>query len=110
MSGMKVNFNNLRKQAMFSYERLCDKLNYAIIKNDEQHAQPNGSDYSTNLKGYVLIDTEEIQKEMDSLRSLIGSIAMTYEDNNEDFKDVYEEVFPEEKGGRLPCFNEEDDE
>lgn len=104
---MKVNFNNLRKQAMFSYERLCDKLNYAIIKNDDQYAEPNGMDRSVNLKGYVLVDAEEIQKDMESLRSLIGSIAMTYEEGNEDFKDVYEEAFPEKEEKRLPYFNDE---
>ncbi len=107
---MKVNFNNLRKQAMFAYDRLCDKLNYAIIKNNDQHAQPNGHDYSRNLKGYVLVDADEIQKDMDSLRQLIGSIAMVHEENNEDFKDIYSEVFPEEKDERLKCFNEEEDE
>lgn len=34
MSGMSVNFNNLRKQAVYSYDRLVDKLNSRIEEDD----------------------------------------------------------------------------
>lgn len=76
---MTVNFNNLRKQAIYSCDSLTEKLNDAIIRNDENYATPNGHGYDVNLKGYVLIDAEEIQKYMDGLRRMIGGIAMTYE-------------------------------
>lgn len=108
MSGMTVNFNNLRKQAIYAYDRLTQKLNDAIIKNDEQYAEPNDESYQ-NIKGYVLINAEEIQKDMDSLRQMIGSIAMTYIEGDNEFKDVFQELFPEEHEG-LKHFNEENDE
>lgn len=110
MSGMEVNFNNLRKQAVYAIDSLTQKLNNAIIKTDDEHAKPNGCDWSVNLKGYVLIDAEDIQKQMDSLRSMIGSIAMCYEPDDKDFADVYAEIFPKDKDTRMKCFNEEEEE
>jgi hypothetical protein len=107
---MTVNFNNVRKQAIYAYDRLTQKLNDAIIKNDEQYAEPNDFDRSVNLKGFVLIDAEDIQKDMESLRQMIGTIAMSYEEGDEEFKDVYSEIFPEEKKEVMKCFNEEEDE
>lgn len=110
MTGMKVDFNNLRKQALFNFDRLTEKLNYAIIKTDDEFAKPNGCDYDLNLKGYVLIDAEDIQNQMESLRSLIGSIAMTYTEGDEDFSDVYEEAYPINESKRMKHFNDEDEE
>lgn len=110
MSGMNVNFNNLRKQAVYAMDSLTEKLNQSIIKTNNEYAKPNGCDWDVNLKGFVLIDAEDIQKQMDTLRSMIGSIAMCYEPNDEDFADVYAEIFPEEKDERMKCFNEEEEE
>lgn len=107
---MEVNFNNLRKQAVYAIDSLTQKLNNAIIKTDDECAKPNGCEWSVNLKGYVLVDAEDIQKQMDSLRSMIGSIAMCYEPDDEDFADVYAEIFPEDKDTRMKCFNDEEDE
>lgn len=113
-AGMNIDFNNVRKQAMFAYEELCEKLNDSIIKNDDQHGEPNAlRGYPNNyvsLKGYVLIDAEDIQKQMDSLRSMIGAIAMTHEEGSEEFKDVYEEEYPLESDKRLPSFNDDNEE
>ena len=61
---MNVDFNNLRKQACLSYNRLCYKLNNEITGN--------------------LAD--DIKKDMDELKMHIGGIASVYEPNNEDFK------------------------
>lgn len=88
---MKVNFNNLRKQAIYACDRITEKLNRAIDK-----------------EGTITIEAEDIQKEMDDLRMLIGSVACVFEENNEEFKDVYSEVFPEDKEGRMKCFNDEE--
>lgn len=104
---MKVNFNNLRKQAIYACDALTDKLNSAIIRNEDEYAKPNGYDYTQNLKGYVLVDAEYIQKQMDSLRQMVGAIAMVHEEDNEDFKDVYEEVFPTREEGGMKYFNNE---
>lgn len=87
---MRVNFNNVRKQAMLAYERLCAKLEESIDQEDNT----------------IHIDPEDIYKEMNDLRMMIGIIAMTYEDGNEDFKDVYEEEYPEPKA--MTVFNDPD--
>lgn len=102
---MSVDFNNVRKQALFAYESLVNKLNEAIVKKD-QYVDLNDED-SININGYVVIDVEYIQKNMDSLRSFIGIMAMTSIEGDEDFKDVYEEVFPEEEEKSMICFNPE---
>jgi hypothetical protein len=75
-----VNFNNLRKQACLAYDRLCNKLNS-----------------SKEYEGYMLVDPNDIQSEMDTLRQMISSIAMVHEEGNEDFKDVFEQEYPEPK-------------
>lgn len=105
---MKVNFNNVRKQAIYRYDSLVEKLNKAILK-DDQWAKPNDVYHGQemNIKGYVLIDAEDLQKDLDDLRMLIGTIACTYEEGNEDFANVYDEVFPEEKEERMQSFNDE---
>jgi hypothetical protein len=90
MPQMTVNFNNLRKQTAYSYHRLAQKLNYAIKSND--------------LPPSIV---EDIQEDMDDLRRLIMSICCVYEKDNEDFKDVSEEV---EKSGEIALFNPEFDE
>lgn len=98
---MKIDFNNVRKQACYAYDRLCDKLNYSILTNSQEYVKPNGFNHITNIDGFVLIDAEYIKKEMDDLRQLIGTIAFTYEEDNPDFIDVY----PTDKS--LTIFNEE---
>ncbi len=105
---MNIDFNNVRKQAVYAYEDLVEKLNGAIIKNDKQWALPNGIYHGqdVNLKGYVLIDAEDLQSTVDELRSLIGSIAMTYKPKDKSFKNMFEEIYPEENKS-MPCFNEE---
>lgn len=87
---MKVNFNNLRRQTLYTYERLVKKLNDGIDEN-----------------GTVSVEAEEIKEDMDSLRSLLGSIACTYDEENEEFKDIYEEVYPEPK--TMTLFNDTDE-
>ena len=71
---MTVNFNNLRKQAVFSYDRLVKKLNQKIED------------------GNITIPVEDIQEELDDLRMQLMSIAMVYEEGNEDFKDLSDEL------------------
>lgn len=103
---MKVDFNNLRKKAIYACDALTDKLNNAILKHDE-YAKPNSvyHDQQVNIKGYVLIDTEEIQNEMDELRDLIGAIGMVHEEGNKEFVNVFEEKYAK---GSMKSFNDED--
>ena len=93
---MEVNFNNLRKQAIYSYEKLAEKLNYSIEEWNKE----------TNEKGIVHINANEIQEDMDDLRGMICAIASVYEPEDDNFKDVYSEVFPNENDSML-IFNEE---
>jgi len=75
---MTVNFNNLRKQSVFSYDRLVRKLNQKIED------------------GNITIPVEDIQEELDDLRMQLMSISMVYEEDNEDFKDLsddYQRIF-----------------
>lgn len=83
---MKVDFNNLRRLTLFSYEGLVKKLNEKIYPN-----------------GVIEMDARDIQEEMDNLRQFIGSIAMTYEPDDENFKNVFEEQYPSPK--RMSEFN-----
>jgi|ERR1044071_6822898 hypothetical protein len=108
---MKVNFNNVRKQALYRYDDLVNKLNAAIIRNDDQYAKPNdifhGCD--VNLRGYVVIDAEDIQDTLNDLRMMLCTIASCYEEGNEDMKDVFSEVYPEGTEEGMVCFNEEEE-
>lgn len=87
---MKINFNNVRRQAVLNYEVLVKRLNNSIDEN-----------------GNIVIPAHEIQRTMDNLRMMIGSIAACYDDTDENFKNIYEELFPEE-GQSLTCFNPEE--
>jgi len=103
---MTVNYNNVRKQTIFAYEELVKKLNNSIVK-DKQYADVDGEHCC--IKGFVLIDANDIQKQMDTLRQMIGVIAMTSIDGDEEFKDVYDEVFPNESQS-MKRFNDEEQE
>lgn len=110
---MKVNFNNVRKQALYRYDDLVNKLNAAIIKNDEQYAKPNDvfHGHEVNLRGYVVIDAEDLDETLNDLRMLIGTIASVYDEGNDDMIDIFSEVYPEGTDKGMVCFNpEEEDE
>jgi len=103
---MKVNYNNVRKQAILAHDNLVQKLNKSIVK-DKQYADVDGEHCC--IKGFVLIDAKEIEEQINTLRQMIGTMAMTAIDGDEDFKDVYEELFPKEEQG-MKLFNQEEDE
>ena len=71
---MKVDFNNVRKRLAINYNRLVRKLNEGIT---DIHPKP-----------CVEIACYEIDDLMMALRQDIATIAMTYEEGREDFKDV----------------------
>jgi hypothetical protein len=92
---MEVNFNNLRKQTCLAYDSLTKKLNNAITQYEKGYSE----------KRSIFIDCDEIQEEMDELKSLIGSIAMCYEENNADMEDVFEKLYTD--GNSMLDFNPE---
>ena len=90
---MKVNFNNLRKKAVLTLQDLTKDLNRGIIK-ETQYAKPNDVTHGQkfDIKGYVLVDAESIEKKMNSIIGLVNSIAGVHEEGNEDFKDLSDEL------------------
>lgn len=84
---MKINFNNVRKQAVFAYGRLVKELNHC-----------------TNERGEIELHADQIQEHMEDLRQTLGSIAFTYIPNDDDFKDLADEV------GDIPIFHPEPEE
>jgi hypothetical protein len=107
---MKVNFNNVRKQALYRYDSLVQKLNAAIIQNDDQYAKPNDTFHGqdVNLRGYVVVDAEDIQPVLNDLRMMLGTIASCFEEGNEDMKDVFSEVYPEDSDKAMVIFNDDE--
>lgn len=99
---MDVDFNNLRKQAIYAYDRLAQRLNAHIEKDPPSLSGP-----------HVVIPVSQIDDLMSDLRGCIGTIACVHDDENPDFKEVFSEVFPPEKykGPCMTIFNpEEEDE
>jgi hypothetical protein len=84
---MTVDFNNLRKQTAYSYDRLVRTLNRSIVDKDWQPS--------------VSVEVDDIQEDLDDLRRLIVSLCCVYQPDSEDFKSVIDDVQP------LACFNEE---
>lgn len=76
---MTVNYNNLRKQALYSYSRLVDTLN-----NNLEEAQKE----SCEEEWFYMLRVDDIQKDMDDLRSLLCTIACVYEPDDEEFADL----------------------
>ena len=103
---MEVNFNNLRKQALFAYDSLAEKLNCSFLEDNEWGTSK--TEKREMISGNMLIDSDDIQKDMDNLRMLIGSIASVYEPDDENFKDIYSEVYTDDK--RMVSFNPDADE
>lgn len=103
--GMTINFNNVRKQALYAYDDIAKMLLASIVKQDDQYAVVPGTLHgqTMNIKGFVLIDAEDLQKRMNDLRFTLSAIGMTYEEGNPDFKDVYGEIFPGD--GMLTVFD-----
>lgn len=87
---MNVDFNNLRKQACYAYDKLARKLNNKITRDD--------------LGDFITVETDDIQKDMDDLRQLIMVMACVYKEGDDEIRAVDDEVQP------IAWFNNENDE
>lgn len=80
---MEVDFDNLRKQLVNNFNSLTEKLNNAI------------KDSSWDPE--IIIDVCQIQREMDSIRSCLITLAFLYQHGENGFDtledDVYFETF-----------------
>ncbi|MFA7307611.1 MAG: hypothetical protein WC026_13165 [Hyphomicrobium sp.] len=104
---MKIDFNNFRKQTAYALDKVINTLNEGILPEKEyaSHEQPNGK--MKHWEGDVLISKEDLQKDIDELRSNIWILLCMYEEGNPDYQTVFEEV---EKSGGLARFNDNDEE
>lgn len=84
---VSVNINNLRKQSLHRLDSLVDKLNKAI---DD---------------GHISIQAEDIKEELDDLRMLLGTMASCYYEGDNDFIDVYSEVYPDKDDSMKLFYN-----
>ena len=86
---MEVSMDGLRRQMVFNYNSLVEKLNSRI---QDKSWDPT-----------IVIDPDYIQKELDSLRSCIVTLAFTYMDGEGGWKEMDENTHFEQ-------FNPEEDE
>jgi hypothetical protein len=73
---MKVDFNNVRVQAVKNYNRLTEMLNEKIDSNGVIES----------------FDADEIQGVMDALRNNLVIIAVSFDPDNEEFIDLGDQV------------------
>ena len=78
---MKVNFNAVRRNACLTHDKLVRSLNKC--KNHE---------------GYILVDPSILKNYLGDLRSFLCTIASVYIEGDDDFKDVFNELYPESEG------------
>lgn len=88
---MTVNLNAIRRRAIWNYDSLCKKLNAAI--QDKSH-DPS-----------IVIDPEEIRKEMEGLRMQLWGMCCIFIEGDETFIDLTEEI--DAKGEIATFFPEE---
>ena len=99
---MKVDFNNLRLQTAYALDNVIKTLNAGILP--EINNVLIGDD--TNEKWYsgnVLINTDDLEKHIDHLRSCVYSLICCYEENNPEYKMLADEL---ESNGGLAHFND----
>jgi hypothetical protein len=88
---MKINFNNVRRNACRTHDRMIKLLNASI---DD---------------GQVIVDVDMLEDVLNDLRMAIGAIASTYIEGDDDFKDVFEEMYPAETKSHMAFFNPQDE-
>lgn len=85
---MKIDFNNVRRQACIAFDGLINELNAA-----------------KEYEGYMLIDPNDIEEKLSDLRGTLAAIASSYEEGEEDVKDVYSEMYPASQGKQIAIFD-----
>jgi hypothetical protein len=101
---MKIDFNNFRKQTAYSLDRVIKTLNAGLIPEKEFASEKQEDGTMKHWEGDVLVLREDLQKDIDELRSNIWVMLCMYEENNPDYQCVFEDV---EKSGGLARFNDE---
>jgi hypothetical protein len=96
---MKINLNGVRKSAAYSLDRLIKKLNAGMLSDYESVLE--GGEW---VRGDVLVDSNDIKKDIAELRNVIWTLLCCYDENNPLFAEVWQEVgdiarFPEVEMG-----------
>ena len=78
---MEVNFDNLRKKIIANYNSIVTKLNSNKTVSD-----------------YIMIDPDYIRRDLDDLRSALITLAFIYQEGEDGFKPLDENIHFEEFG------------
>jgi hypothetical protein len=76
---MEVNFDNLRKKIIANYNSLVTKLNS-----------------NKTVSGYIMLDPDYIRRDLDNLRSDLITLACIYQEGEDGFKQLDENIHFEE--------------
>jgi hypothetical protein len=76
---MEVNFDNLRKKIIANYNSLVTKLNS-----------------NKTVSGYIMLDPDYIRRDLDNLRSGLITLACIYQEGEDGFKQLDENIHFEE--------------
>lgn len=80
---MNISFDGLRSQLAYAYHDLCEILNRSIKDSKEEY----GDDM-------IRVSADEIQEEMDDIRMRIMVLCACYEEGQDGFKDISNEIKP----------------
>lgn len=86
---MEVSMDGLRRQMVFNYNSLVEKLNHKI--------------QNKSWDPTIIIEPDYIQRELDGLRSCIVTLAFTYVDGENGWKEMDENT-------HFETFNSEEEE
>ncbi|HAY3533749.1 hypothetical protein [Elizabethkingia anophelis] len=101
---MNVDLNNLRMQAAFALDDIIKTLNNGILPERELSTHRIDDKWKT-WEGDVLVFKEDIQNDIDHLRSCVWALLCCFEENNPEFRTVFEDV---DNNGGLAKFNSEE--
>jgi hypothetical protein len=88
---MKVDINNLRKQASHRLDNVIRILNDGIMPETHfEYHDINGRERC--FEGDILISKNDLAEDLDLLRFCIYTLLCLFESNNPSFKDIQDEV------------------
>ncbi|MCE7039167.1 hypothetical protein [Dyadobacter sp. CY312] len=97
-----VDLNHLRMQIAFRLDDVTKTLNQSI--RETKGITHWGNDKHMFSEHAIVVDPEELDEDMDELRSLVWTLLCCMDGDNPDFRPVYEDV---DQNGGLSEFNPE---
>ncbi|MDR2146428.1 MAG: hypothetical protein LBE91_08225 [Tannerella sp.] len=101
---MKVNFNNLRLQTAYALDNVIKTLNAGIMPESHSILDDNRDERGRDIwyRGDILVEREDLEKDMTDLRHCVYTLICCYEEGNPDYKMLDDEL---EQNGGLTWFN-----